>query len=164
MQNVATKTRDVDLRKASAARLADVKKVEHLWNQARAAADQLKQDPQDEAANLTYGSYLCLTHGDWAQGLPLLAKGTAGKLSAAARLDLQPAPDAAAQIQVGDAWWNLAGDDKSVGKPLLLERAGHWYQQALPQLTGLTQTRIEKRLGEIATHTHEEPLGAKRPR
>ncbi len=162
-QTVATKTKDAELRKAAAARLADVKKVEHLWKEARLAAAALEQDPRDQAANLTYGSYLCLTHGDWAQGLPLLAKGTDGKLNAAARLDLQPAADPAAQVLVGDAWWSLANDDKSPGKTLLLERAGHWYQQAAPHLTGLTQTRIEKRLQEIASHAHEEPLGRRPP-
>ncbi len=162
-QAVAVKIRDVELRKVATARLADVKKMEQLWKEARRAVAVLEKDPLDAAANLTYGSYLCLTHGDWTQGLPLLAKGGEGKLSAAARLDLQPAGDPAAQVAVGDTWWHLASDEKGIGKIFLFERAGHWYQLAVPQLVGLTQTRIDKRLQEITSHGHEEPLGRRPP-
>ncbi len=162
-QTLAIKIRDVELRKAAAARLAEVKKVEQHWKDVQPAVAVLEKDPADAAANLKYGSYLCLIHGDWKQGLPRLAKGGDGKLSTAARRDLEQPAETAAQVQLGDAWWNLAGEEKGSGKSLLHERAGYWYRQAAPHLTGLAQTRADKRLQDIAASAHPEALGRRSP-
>ena len=52
------------------------------------AVKALAANPDDPAANAAVGRYHCLRRGDWARGLPLLAKGNNPKLKAAADADL----------------------------------------------------------------------------
>src|SRR5262249_22048438 len=72
------------------------------------ALTKLKDSPDDAAANLQVGKFLCLRQGDWEKGLPLLAKGSDAKLKAQAANDLAKPTKAAKQVEVGDGWWNLA--------------------------------------------------------
>ncbi len=38
--------------------------------------EKLKESPDDPAANLAVGSYLCFNKDQWERGLPMLAKGS----------------------------------------------------------------------------------------
>jgi hypothetical protein len=56
---------------------------------------------------------------------------------------------AAGQVEVGDLWYDLAADQSGPVKTHVQLRAYHWYQEAVPALTGLTKTRVQKRLEEL---------------
>ena len=58
------------------AQCADFEKV-------KASLEKLKSSPDDPDANLAAGRFYCLTRGDFARGLPMLAKGSDPALKAA---------------------------------------------------------------------------------
>ncbi len=106
----------------------------------------LEGNPNDPAANLAIGSFRCFSKGDWAKGLPFLAKGSDAGIAAAAQKESAPAADANAQLERGDAWRD-AGEKKSGPfKAKVLSRALFWYEKAAPGLTGLARLRAEGQL------------------
>lgn len=93
------------------------------------------------------GRYYALVKGDWARGLPLLAASAKAPLSALAEKDLSLPQDAGAQAEIGDGWWDLAEKEKTpLRKSRMQERARYWYETAFSSSSGLSKTRIEKRL------------------
>jgi WD40 repeat protein/serine/threonine protein kinase len=115
------------------------------------ALEVLKKDPADPAANLAVGKYLCFRKGNWDEGLPLLAQGGTDKLVELAKRDLARPLGAAEQVELGDAWWDLAQEQSAWAKNVLQWRAAFWYKQAVVGLSGLTQDRIEKRIKEVGS-------------
>lgn len=79
----------------------------------------------------------------------MLALGSDAKLKDLASKDLAEPSAAADQVEIGDGWWELAENENRISKAELQKRAGYWYQIALPNLTGLTKVRVEKRLGDV---------------
>src|SRR6185436_11513533 len=99
----------------------------------------------DPAANLTAGRFTCLAAGDWAKGLPMLAKGSDALLKAAAEKELA-GEDAAA----GDAWWAAAEKERTTEyKKRMQARAARWYLAALTDASGLAKLQIEARLKQV---------------
>jgi hypothetical protein len=110
------------------------------------AEARLKEKPSDADANLTLGKYWCLKKGDWKKGLPLLAQGSDAHLKGLAEKDLAQPKEAAAQVEVGDGWWDLGEKEAGKTKQQLVVRARYWYDLAEPGVTGLTKTKLENRL------------------
>jgi hypothetical protein len=138
-QGAAKKSQDVRLAERVQARVQELRKVQ-------AARAKLKDNPEEPAANLVLGQFLCLRKGEWELGLPLLLKADDSKLKALAEKDLARPADAARQVDVGDGWWALAEAKQGMAKKLLRLRAGHWYRRARPHLAGLTKTRVDQKL------------------
>jgi hypothetical protein len=124
-----------------------------------AAAERLKQNPNDPAANLTVGHYRCLVKGDWENGLPLLALGDDEDLKELATKELGEVTQADEQVELGDGWWELAKEEEGRAQEQLRRRAAHWYLQARPSLSGLTKKRIALRLATAGydASTSERP-------
>jgi hypothetical protein len=110
----------------------------------------LQKNPQDAAANLALGKYLCFLKGQWEKGLPHLVRGNDDKLAALARKDLQGPREAADQAAVGDGWYDLSSAPEMPTRIHLQIRAHNWYEKAAPGVSGLTKVRIDKRLPELA--------------
>ena len=72
--------------------------------------------PDDPAANLTLGKYLCFSRGDWQQGFSRLAKGSDPVLAELASKGLVNPTDAAVQEALGDDWWKASEAAKGVAK------------------------------------------------
>jgi hypothetical protein len=89
---------------------------------------------------------LCLTKGNWDNGVAMLALGNDEELKAVATSELQGALSCDDQVKVADAWWEIAASEKGSVKAHLQERAKYWYKKALPGITGLTKEKVEKRL------------------
>ena len=64
--------KDADL----AARLKTLRTDIAEYQRIKPMLEKLAADPADPAANLAAGRFYCFTRGDWAKGLPLLAKGS----------------------------------------------------------------------------------------
>lgn len=139
--------RDVDLRK----RIVDARKrVEVLtqqWAKVKSAAARLQTAPHDADANLQYGRYLCFAVGDWARGLPHLAKGSDAALKELAQRDLAGPQKAEQQLELADDWYSLSESQEEL-RPCR-QRAGHWYQRVHRQLDGLSQMTVAKRLQQL---------------
>ena len=136
---------------SAAARLREAETFQRDFQRAQAALKTLETLPDDADANLLLGKFRIFAQGNYEQGLPLLAKGADPKLQELARRDLAGAKDAAEQLALGDAWYDLAELEPSLAKKHLQRRAGFWYQQALPSTTGLEREKLEQRLKTAGT-------------
>jgi hypothetical protein len=115
-----------------------------------AAANYLKDHPDDPRANLTVGRFLCFMRGMWDEGLPLLAKGSDKILGDLAASDLARPENASGQIHLADAWWNIR-DAKDAPQQSARRRAAFWYEKALPQLAGPEKLTAQQRIAEMKT-------------
>jgi len=95
------------------------------------------------------GYHLCTVKGDWAAGLPMLAKGNDPTTKGPAEKDLAAPADATAQAAAGDGWWDLAEKTTDSAKTAIRARAAFWYEKAVDKLTGLSKTKVRTRLMDL---------------
>jgi hypothetical protein len=120
----------------------------------------LEEKPDDPAANLAVGRFLCLVADEWEKGLPLLAKGSDAALKALAEKELAKPADAAAQAALGDGWWDQAEKEKNADlKKRLQARVRTWYELAAPGVDDVTKITVQGRLRRLppATRTGLPP-------
>ncbi|HEY1066393.1 MAG TPA: hypothetical protein VGE52_09800 [Pirellulales bacterium] len=105
----ARKSEDDVLKEQMAQRRGDVKDLAEAYAEAKSAKETLQKDPQDAAAALTWGRFVCLTKADMTRGLPFMAHGE-GPLAELAKREAgsQLAPD---QVKLGDDWAKLADSE-----------------------------------------------------
>jgi hypothetical protein len=146
---LARKAKDMPLIIRSEAKTKDVAALKSGYERMQKARETLARNPEDPDANLTVGQFLTFIKGNWIDGLPLLAKAADAELKALASKDVALPSEAADQIALGDGWWERAAKEKGALQNRLRERAETWYEKGLPGLTGLSKTKIEKRLLEL---------------
>ncbi len=130
------------------------------------ALKSLGDKPDDPAANLAAGTWLALVKESWEHGLPHLAKCSRPALKTLAQKDLALAGDEAkktpaAEIGMGDDWWNFAEKTDKEEKHGPEARAAYWYYLALPSQTGLMKVKLERRTAGFPvtkSKEHETPL------
>jgi hypothetical protein len=115
----------------------------------RIAADlvKLKAAPDDPGANGAVGSYHCLLRGDWDQGLPMLAKGSAAA-SELAKAELTKTSESSLLVRLGDGWWELADKQGELPRSRMRQHAATLYRRAFDDATGLRKTALEQRISE----------------
>jgi hypothetical protein len=133
---------DPPLHKQFVAHQKEITEVEAEFHRLKSLRHTLETNPDDPDANLAVGKFDCLVKGDFAKGLPLLAKGSDKTLAELAKLDLAQSVDATEQVQVADGWW-------ATGKKPAQLRAKQLYEGALPRLSGIVRTKVEKRIQEF---------------
>jgi hypothetical protein len=132
-------------------RRRDIHLLEPSYAAAKESQATLDKNPADAEANLAVGRWRCLYKGDWAAGLPLLAKGSDEKLKPVAAEELKARTDADRQAQLADAWWELGQKEAGIVRGSFRLHAAEIYRLAAPNLTSaLKKAAIEKRLAEIA--------------
>ena len=146
----AGKVREKELTSTARGRATDVAELIKVYEGVRAARVTLEKTPDDPAASLTVGNYLCLVKGDWTKGLPMLARGNDDALKQLAEKELAGAASSTEQMKLGDGWWDLAEKQTGAAKKQMQGRAGQWYRQALPGLSGLMKDKVEKRVVEAS--------------
>jgi hypothetical protein len=132
---------------------AEVKRLERLWQQVRAAKETLKSDPENPEASLTVGRWIWFQKGDAKRGLSYLAKGSDGALQSLAKQELTlQSTDPDALVSLANAWWELSRKQTGEAQEPLARHAGEWYKMALPKLSeGLTKVLVQRRLEELAS-------------
>jgi len=134
--------------------------LEKEFQRVEEAQKTLADNPDDPEANLIRGRYLALVKRDWDHGLPMLAKAGDPEWQALAQKDLAGPSDPQTQLDLGDAWWEMAHARSELARGSLLARARRWYQAAVPRLSGEPKTRAIARLAEIKGYgTGTAPLG-----
>jgi hypothetical protein len=148
------------------ARIREVDRLKLHFASVKKAIDVLAENPDDAQANATVGQWHCFSKDDWEKGLPLLRKGGDEKLAGLATRDLASPADSKAQAALGDDWWELAEAEQGPVKSVFHTRAAHWYEQALPKLSGLEKTKVERRLETIAAASgvEKQPAAASKVR
>ncbi|MDW8036747.1 MAG: hypothetical protein RMI90_01770 [Thermoguttaceae bacterium] len=145
----ARKTKNAELQKRLTAQNKQVEQAAKVYQKIQAALDTLRQNPKDPEANLLVGRYWCFEKGRWDQGLPHLAQGSDESLRQLASDDLAKPTETAKQVALAEAWYQRAQQEKeSSAKSAMQGRAAYWYEQALPNLTGLDKIKAQRRIEE----------------
>jgi formylglycine-generating enzyme required for sulfatase activity/serine/threonine protein kinase len=153
----AGKARDAAFVKEAKARSEQLVDERRELDSVQKAEATLAKNPDDPQANLLLGKYFCLAE-DWSRGLAHLIKGSDEDLKALATKSLPAPSEPAAIADLGDAWWQAADKRKSKDNELLRAGARHWYGQALPGVSGIVRTKLEKRLATV-----ENPAAPRKP-
>jgi hypothetical protein len=118
--------------------LSDLQKASGTF---RSAMKTLEQRPEDAAASLQAGRFLCFHKRDWEKGIPLLALGSDAGLRSVAEQELRKPSDPEGMAALGDAWWSL-GAKAGTMKPSVQERAMFWYRKAWSSSQGAIRDRL----------------------
>jgi hypothetical protein len=144
----AAKARDGDLRRQTKELRDDVLAEKKAWETAQAALEAIENDANNAAAHLAVGRYFAFARDDWSKALPHLAAGGEPALAAAAEAEAQ-ADDAAGQLAAADKWYEAASAAPAAEKLALQRHALDLYEAAAPQLSGLDQTKANRRRTEL---------------
>jgi hypothetical protein len=112
------------------------------------AMDTLKSSALDKSANLFVGRFQCLIKGDWAGGIPFMAKGSDTTLADLASREKTGPSAPEAQQKLANDWYTLATRQPPAYRNAILRRAAYWYRIALPNLKGEGRFTAEKRIAE----------------
>jgi hypothetical protein len=147
--SLGRKSKDDALVTRAAAAVKSTNDAKAGFEKARKAEEALAAAPEDPAANLLWGEWLCLIKGRWDKGLPFLTKGPDGPLRTAAVREFSSSAEVASLVDVADGWWDLAEREKNPARRAqLLAHARVVYASALTRSTGLIRAKIGKRLEE----------------
>jgi hypothetical protein len=107
-------------------------------------------DAGDPQSNWIAARYYCLVKDDWPRGLGLVVRSGEAALRDAAQSELDhPLRSPAQMVTAGDYWYDAAKTADELGRRLARGRAIYWYQRAARDLSGLSRTKVERRLAEL---------------
>jgi len=149
-EQAAQKAKQLPLLSKAKARGREIAGLRAEFQRAEGARKKLEAQPDDAESNFVLGRFLVLIKGDWDSGLALLAKGSNPAWKDAAARDLKIPLENSEHIALGDAWWELGTKEEGSAKARLWARAAHYYQRALPEISGLQRVKLEKRLEELS--------------
>jgi hypothetical protein len=131
------------------ARVADLKReVASLKDEYTRVKPMLEKPGTGDAEAV--GRYLCFVKGDWEAGFPHLVAGAKGPLKAVVEKDVLNPAEADKQVEVAEAWSDLAQKERSAWRKSRLQmRVRHWLEKAQPAATGVLKLKIDKKLGEM---------------
>ncbi len=147
--STARKMKDAELLRWLTTRHQEIGRMKVRFIAVTKALDLLADEPAHAGANLTVGRWYCFNAGNWAKGLPALAKGTDAQLSKLAAQDLARPQDPKQRKTLAERWWDLAKKERGPQQRGIQARARHWYELAVAGLTGLDRTGAERRLAEM---------------
>jgi hypothetical protein len=137
--------------------ISAVQKRMQVVESARAAHDRLavsleklKTSPNDPAANLAVGIYLCFNRGDWEQGLGLLAKGSDANFKKLAMLELSRPKTNEELIRLADRWWEIGAVQPDMIRSAIHRHAASIYKTASEGVTGLERKVLDRRIAEAS--------------
>jgi WD40 repeat protein len=122
----AKKLRSVAILTSVKKRDEDVQRLQQDYAKVKEHVDKIKTVPDDPQANLEVGKYYALSRNNWKKGIPLLAKGHDPKWKKLAALELEHPKDAAVQMGIGTAWYNVSKSLKGMPETHVLLHAYHW--------------------------------------
>lgn len=143
-----------------------------VYDAAKVARDKLATDPDNTAANLAWGRFLCFYKQDWDHGLPFLSKGNDKVWSPLAQRELMPPDSADDWLQLGDDWYSAALKENYPMKLVASERAERAWRQAISKAATPMQKkeleqkfdqRLVKLFGTSVVSTRGDVVGATIP-
>jgi DNA-binding beta-propeller fold protein YncE len=127
-------------------RLARAQALRGEYEKSRNQVRILAINPLDTGANYAVGGFRCYRKGDWAKGLPLLARTSDAELNALATRDMQGPRTPQEQAALGEQWWQRGAKESGEAQAATRERGLYWLRRALPGLKGAERERAEGRL------------------
>ena len=151
---VAQSLRDANLTKTAREWAHEIKRIQTMQHEMKAALRSLDENSDDTSANLVTGKYLCFVKYDWAAGLEHLSRSGSDQLAELARKDLASPQTAGEQHLLGDDWYLWGEEAAYLEQVGAWRRAAHWYRQSVDELNGLSKLKVNKRLEELENFVH----------
>lgn len=156
----ARQAKDLSLIHRAAGRTRELTAIAAEFAQLKAAQAALEKNADDAQASLLVGRFLCTIRNDWDKGLAHLARGADPSLASLAQFDLSGPVDAGRRFELANGWWDVSVRQGELARRNIQHRAGMWYRQAMPGLSGLNLAVAGKRLEEIESAAlREQNLG-----
>ena len=155
---LAAAAKDKTLQETTKERSREIGDMRRASESLKATFKSLEANPEDPAANVAVGKFLCLFKGDWKRGLGLLAKGLDPSLKSIAEQEMGTPSDANAQAALAEAWLTQAEKETASYRSRARFRAADWLKRAVPGLTGSTKLAAERKLAALG------PLAGSRDR
>jgi hypothetical protein len=150
----ARKANSPALVSSATVRAKEVAEAKSLFQSFKSVLEVLAKSPDDPAANLEMGKFLCFVKDNWDLGLRFAAKGSDPILKGLAEREMALPQPPAERVAIADVWFDLADKEKSpLRKSRMNSHAAALYAGALSDTTGLVRAKIEKRLAEIRSET-----------
>lgn len=138
-------------RKEVTERAQQLAKLYDRYQLVMGAKRTLRSAADDTKAHDIVGWWYAGPLNRWADALPHFAQGSHAALAEIAKAELDSPPsDAESRMKLADRWYDLGQSLGDEQREALLRRAGHWYSEAQPALTGLAAAKVQKRLGDLA--------------
>jgi hypothetical protein len=146
----AKAAKETDLIGRTTVRQKEASEAKSLYASSKSVLQRIAKNPDDPAANLEMGKFLCFVKGTWDLGLRFIAKGSEPDLRALAERELAKPAQSADLAALADGWWELAEKEKSnLRKTQIMTHCGGLYEASLPGATALNRLRIQKRLDAL---------------
>ncbi|HEX3987966.1 MAG TPA: hypothetical protein VHZ30_00960, partial [Verrucomicrobiae bacterium] len=118
------------------------------------------EKPGDPQASLAVGKFLCFEKNDWADGLPLMARGSDAALKAVANMEINgKLKEPQEQIALGNSWWDLSAEAPDDNKMFYQRRARYWYLKGIAASSvtdkGALRQQLAGRINAVPTETGE---------
>jgi hypothetical protein len=141
---------DAEMNREIKAREIELKFYRDEQQLATAARAKLREEPDDREAHAALGRYLLLVRDQPAAAVVEIDKGADLTWRDLARAEQAAPLEPAAQVKVGEMWWQVSERANGPLKTLAIERAAGWYNQALSDASGPPRNIIDKRRTQIA--------------
>lgn len=142
----AKERREADLIKMLTAQAREIETTAADFAAIQPALAKMRDNPTDQAANAAVGKFYCFAKRDWQRGVTMLALGNDELAKAAAVLELEEKPE---PLKIGDGWWQVAESLEGSKQESVQRHAAEFYRRALPALSGLTKTRVERAIAAL---------------
>lgn len=148
----ALKAREPDLITQTKKLREEIKLIVIELQKIKPFIEKLDGTPDDPESNLRVGLYEAFTTGRIRTGFEKLAKGSDERLRDLAQMELGEPTHSKELLVLADGWWDYAESNEEYGDKCKVF-AMAWYEKALPGLSGLERTRVERRLGRKSEST-----------
>jgi hypothetical protein len=139
-------------------RIEEINAIERNFAKLQGYLDRVQKNPQDDEANLELGKYFGYQKKRWEKALQYFAGGKDIAMKTLARQDLAEPKDTKDQLALADGWWEYAGKETGGAKLAIQMRAMHWYDKAIPGLSGLNRTKAQKRIDLVQDQLTGAPV------
>ncbi len=121
-------------------------------------ATTLQDRPEDPAANLAMGKFICFFKNNWSVGLPMLARGDDAQLKPVVNQEINGAfTDAQQQIALGKLWQELSATAPDDEKNFYRERARYWFLKGIANSGEAERKILRQELAEFLKGIPTQP-------
>jgi hypothetical protein len=157
--NFSRNTGDTNDFKAATQLVAVIREGELASADMKAASAVLEKTPDDPAANLRVGNFLCYFKNDWKAGLKHIAAGSNKALADLAKLELSGADAPEDKMKLADGWWDASAALTGIPRMRAQHHSASFYYQLADNAAGLTKAKIDKRIAESGYKPGAEVFG-----
>lgn len=156
----ATRAKDKPLQTDAQEARKESQALADEFSDAQKAETTLKTTPDDHAARLVWGRWLCLNQNNWSDGLKVLQRCGDETLQGLAERDLR-GPNETEALKLGKDWLEYAKGESDHRHAAFATRALHWLEQAHARTERLAKFEIEQFIEEaVKIRDWNSPLPA----